>query len=86
MCFCIYVPLCFIRKVEKLAVTHLFGDAMIIITLIVLFVYGGIAMSEREPTPGFSPEGITFINPTLFPDAIGFAVYAYEGIGVVIPI
>jgi len=86
MCFCIYVPLCLIRKIEKLSVTHLFGDVMIVITLIVVFVYGGIAMSEKKPSPGFSTEGIDFINPVLFPDAIGFAVYAYEGIGVVLPI
>jgi amino acid permease len=85
MCFIIYVPLCLIRKIEKLSVTHLFGDAMIIITLIVVFVYGGLAMGDRTPT-GFDPKGVDFINASLFPDAIGFAVYAYEGIGVVLPI
>jgi len=85
MCFCIYVPLCLIRKIEKLSVTHLFGDAMIIITLVVIFIYGGIAMSNNTP-PGFKSEGIDFLNVSLFPDAIGFSVYAYEGIGVVLPI
>ena len=26
------------------------------------------------------------INPVLWPDAIGFSVYAFEGIGVILPI
>jgi hypothetical protein len=58
---------------------------MIVITLIVVFVYGGLAMGDREPS-GFDTKDIDFINLALFPDAIGFAVYAYEGIGVVLPI
>jgi amino acid permease len=44
LCFCIYVPLCWVRKVEKLAATHLFGDIMIIFTVITIFVYAGIAV------------------------------------------
>jgi amino acid permease len=60
MCFVIYVPLCLIRKIEKLSVTHLFGDAMIVITLVVVFIYGGLAMSDRTPK-GFDPKGLDFI-------------------------
>lgn len=83
LCFCIYVPLCMVRKVEKLAATHLFGDIMIIFTVIVIFVYAGIAVGTNG---GFSAGEIKAINWELFPDAIGFAAYAYEGIGVIIPI
>ena len=54
-CFIIYVPLCLVRKVEKLAVTHLFGDIMIIITVVVIFAYAGMAVKENG---GFSTEGM----------------------------
>lgn len=47
VCFIIYVPLCMIRKVETLAATHLFGDIMIIITLVVIFVYAGIHVGNH---------------------------------------
>jgi solute carrier family 36 (proton-coupled amino acid transporter) len=43
-CFLIYVPLCLVRKIDKLAATHLFGDIMIIFTIGVIFVYGGLAI------------------------------------------
>ena len=82
LCLCIYVPLCMVRKVEKLAKTHLFGDVMILFTILVIFVYASVEASKN----GFKPEGIPFIRWKLFPDAIGFAVYAYEGIGVILPI
>ena len=39
LCFCIYVPLCFIRKIQKLAPTHLFADAMIVLTIVTCISY-----------------------------------------------
>lgn len=82
-CFCIYVPLVMVRKIDKLAVTHLFGDIMIFTTLGVLIGYGVVSLQNNG---GFKTEGIAPINMALFPDAIGFSVYAYEGIGVILPI
>jgi len=57
LCFCIYWPLCMIRRVEKLAVTHLFGDIMILITIVVIFAYSGITIANH----GFRPSGMQFI-------------------------
>lgn len=42
LCFVIYVPLCLVRKIEKFAVTHIFADALILITTIVILVYASI--------------------------------------------
>lgn len=36
MCFVIYAPLCLVRKIEKFSITHIFADALILITTIVV--------------------------------------------------
>ena len=81
ICMCIYVPLVMVRKIEVFAVTHAFGDAMIIITLFVLFGYAGASLANNGP----KFDRIDPIGP-LWADAIGFSVYTYEGIGVILPI
>lgn len=83
LCFFIYVPLCLFRNVSKLAVTHLFGDIMIFAALIAIVSYGVVAINDNN---GFSTTDLKPINLKLFPDAIGFSVYAYEGIGIILPI
>ena len=81
ICMAIYVPLVMVRKIEVFAITHAFGDAMIIITLIIIFVYAGMDISDKGPQ-------MDEIKPVgeLWADAIGFSVYTYEGIGVILPI
>lgn len=85
LCFAIFVPLTFIRKVEKLAATHLFGDIMILFTVIVIMVYAFIAVANRGHY-SYTDEVLIKINPPLFPNAIGFSVFAYEGVGIIIPV
>jgi len=63
--------------------THIFADVMIIITIIVISVYAGIAISDNG---GLDTAGVQFINHKHWSDAIGFSVYAFEGIGVILPI
>ena len=82
ICMAIYVPLVFVRKIEVFAVTHLFGDIMIIVTIVVVCIYAGIEIGDH----GFDTSGVAFLNTQLWPDAIGFSVYAFEGIGVILPI
>jgi hypothetical protein len=43
----IYVPLCWVRKIEKFAATHIFADALILITTIVILVYASIQLSDH---------------------------------------
>ena len=47
ICMAIYIPLVMVRKIEVFAVTHLFGDILIIVTLIVIFGYAGADLSKK---------------------------------------
>ena len=77
----IYVPLVMVRKIEVFAATHIFADIMIIISIITIFGYAGASLSKN----GTQFKEIGWID-NLWADAIGFSVYTYEGIGVVLPI
>jgi solute carrier family 36 (proton-coupled amino acid transporter) len=83
VCFVIFYPLVLVRKIQAFAKFHIFGDIMIIITIVVICVYAGL----QDKKEGFedSPE-LKWFNAALWPDAIGFAVYSFEGVGVIIPI
>ena len=70
-----------VRKIEVFAVTHIFADIMIILSIITIFAYAGIDLAKD----GVKMDGIKWID-SLWADAIGFSVYTYEGIGVVLPI
>lgn len=81
ICMAIYVPLVMVRKIEVFAATHVFGDVMIIITFIVIVAYASASLSNN----GLQMEGIKPIDSN-WAEAIGFSVYTYEGIGVILPI
>lgn len=40
----VFTLLCLVRKIEKFAVTHIFADIMILITVIVCIVFGGLEL------------------------------------------
>jgi len=44
-----FTLLCFVRKIEKFAIGHLFADAMIVMTLIVVVIFGVIAIQDNGP-------------------------------------
>jgi len=81
LCFAIYTPLCLVRDMATLASTHLFGDIMIILTVLSIMTYAFLAMGEPDSKTANEP----FINTTLFPNAFGFSVFAYCGMGTVLP-
>ena len=81
--FAMFAALCLIRKIEIFAPTHLFADAMIVITLIAVIVYGMINISNEGHA---NLNTVSPINSATFADAIGYSVYSYEGIGVILPV
>lgn len=82
LCFIIFSTLCLVRKIEIFASTHIFADLMILITLITVISYGSIEIGNH----GAQLSNMPFINPDTFSDAIGFSVFAFEGIGVIMPV
>ena len=80
-CLILFSFLCFVRKIEVFAATHLFADAMIMLAIIIIVSFGGIKISND----GLKND-VDFINQRTFTDAIGFSVYAFEGIGMILPV
>ena len=80
-CLILFSFLCFVRKIEVFAATHLFADAMIMLAIIIIVSFGGIKISND----GLKND-VAFINQKTFTDAIGFSVYAFEGIGMILPV
>ena len=81
ICCLLYIPLVMVRKIEVFAITHIFADVMVIISVITIFVYAGMDLAADGPN-------MSSIGPVghKWADAIGYSVYTYEGIGVILPI
>ena len=75
-------PLCLVRRIEKFAFTYIFADILIFITAIMITVFAGIHLADNKKWG----EGVELINPSTWLTMIGSSIYAFEGIGVVIPI
>lgn len=82
-CWLMFTLLCYVRKIEKFAVTHIFADVMILVTIIIVIVYGVINIKNDG---GNHINTIYAFNPDTWASAIGFSVFSYEGIGTVLPI
>ncbi|KAK4685254.1 solute carrier family 36 (proton-coupled amino acid transporter), partial [Tremellales sp. Uapishka_1] len=76
----VFLPLAMIRNLAKLSGTALVADAFILIGL----VYIGVQESTVLSHSGIAD--IALFNKDSFPLLIGTAVFAFEGIGLVIPI
>ena len=58
------------------------GNILIIFTIVYVIIFAGGRLSEQtEPAPG-----LMFANPTGWINTLGFTVFSYEGIGLVMPI
>lgn len=68
-----------VRKTEKFAFTHIFADIMVIAALILVSIYATEEIHEH----GFKK--IDFVT-SQFSFSISYAVFAFEGVGVVLPI
>ena len=82
-CFLIFIPLVYVRKIEKFAFFHIFADIAIMIGVLTISIYAGLELKENGNT--FS-EQTEPINTKTFMSFIGLASYTFEGIGIIIPI
>ena len=76
-----YTPLCWIRRLEVLNSTHIFADFVILLTISIVVGYT-IQYAQDYPIS----QGVVAFNSHTFLNIIGFSVYAYEGIGVILPV
>jgi proton-coupled amino acid transporter len=76
----VYVPLALVRKIKKFGVSSLVADVFILVGLGYIFVFGVSVIAENGAQP------VTFINLQSFPLFIGTAMFAFEGICLVLPI
>ena len=74
--------LVFVRRIEIFASTHIFADVMILLTVIIIMMFG----IGRMWNDGTMISTIPFLNMHSYSEAIGFSVYAYEGIGMIMPV
>ncbi|ORX49230.1 hypothetical protein BCR36DRAFT_412750 [Piromyces finnis] len=77
----IYIPLSWIRKIQNFSITSLIADVFILIGLLYIICSDLFIISSEGPSKNF-----TFFNSDKFPLFLGTAVYAFEGIGLIIPL
>ena len=75
----IYVPLVWIRNMEKLAWTHMLSNIIILIVIASIFAMSGKNLAETEVhvSPLFTVQ---------FYKAIPYSAFAFEGVAVVLPL
>jgi len=74
-----FTLLCLVRKIQVFAKFHVFANAMIVITVLVVIAYGIKEIGEddvKTPVPAINQFG----------SAIGFSAYSFEGIGLILPV
>lgn len=82
---CILIPIAWVRNISKFSFTFLLGNTLILTTVIIVSVVLIHTFINREPGEKFGPD-IVPLNSDHYWSMIGFSCYAYEGIGVVMPV
>lgn len=80
--FLVTAPICFVKRIERLAFTYIFADALIFITAITIIICATFHISEKKVWG----EGVVALNESTWLTMIGSAIYSFEGVGVVLPI
>ncbi|KAJ2994373.1 neutral amino acid transporter [Globomyces sp. JEL0801] len=76
----LYIPLAWVRKIKHFGITSLIADVFILVGLGYIFSFDVVKLAQEgfQPVPAF--------NPTQFPLFIGTAMFAFEGICLILPI
>ena len=74
--------LSWVRNLANFSFTFIFGNFLIILTIIFVTVHASKIMGEQ----GGKGPNIEFINTAGVMNTLGFSIYSYEGIGIVMPI
>ena len=80
ICVPFLTPLTWVRQLKYFAITNLIADAIILFTIIAIFCVDFVTLGENGVAD------IQAFNPSNFLMFFGTAVYAFEGIAMVIPI
>lgn len=81
VCFVILTPLVFVRHLEKFAMCHFFADFMVVVVILTVVIFSSVYLHND----GLSSEAVPF-NSNKYFLYFGTAIFAFEGVGVVIPI
>jgi len=80
--FVVYTLLAWVRKIEKFSFAFILGSLLIVASVLIISAYCiGEVVTRVEPVQGFIP-----MNYYTYMDMVGFSVYNFEGIGVVMPL
>ena len=80
--FFLFSGLVYVRKIQIFAKTHVFADVMIVLCVLMCVYYGIMQIKDGKT----STEMVPFVDKVHYTDSIGFAVYSFEGIGLILPI
>lgn len=78
----IYSPIAWVRNIAKFSFTFMLGNLLIVMGVTFVTVYCFMTMARQ----GGLGEGLQFVNPDSYLNTLGYSVYCFEGIGIVMPV
>jgi amino acid permease len=79
--FVLLSAISYIRNIQVFAMTHIFADLMVMLTLLTIVVYGSISLSQN----GSRFSELEFAVPSKMSGVFGSSIFAFEGVGIIIP-
>lgn len=78
----VLTPIAWVEDIKKFSFTFLVGNLLILTTIISVSGYCAYLLTQQD---GLGPK-LSAYNPEGFWATVGFAIYSYEGIGIVMPV